>query len=238
MLVGIFSDVEVDTAVGLVCKAIVYDRRDHLNLFHNVSRCRWLDGGGQNVEHPHDIVKVIRIPLHDLHGLDVFQPCFLSNLVFSIIGVPCKVSDIRDVPDIADLIAEVDEVAKHHIERQKGSDVAQVNVGVYRRATDIHAHIGWVDWNEPFLFSAERISNVQVLSEGTNAGFVGVLGVHVGAVSESLWPSDYKYRKAKTGPHQNGEPVFLVKCGRYRRPIGIKQDVVCQWERSTTCPVL
>ena len=110
-------------------------------------------------------------------------------------------TDIGDVPDVAHLVSEVDEIPEDHVEGQEGPHIAEVNIAVHGRTTDVHAHVGRVEGNEAFLFPAQRIADVEVRGKGTDGGFGGILGVHVGAVSEGGAPSEGKYRKAKTGPH-------------------------------------
>ena len=94
-------------------------------------------------------------------------------------------------------------------------------------------HIGGIEGNEAFLLPAERIADVEVRGKGTDDGFV-ILGVHVGAVSKAgRLGGKYRGRPARTW-----RTGLLVSGAGRTGPIGIKQDVVNQWERWTMCPVL
>ena len=198
---GKLADVEVDAAVGLIGESVGDDLFDHADLLDDVSGGGRFNGRRQDVEHPHHIVEVVRVPLDHLHGLEVLEPGLLANLVFPVVGVARQVTDIGDVPDVAHLVSEVDEIPEDHVEGQEGPHIAEVNIAVHGRTTDVHAHVGRVEGNEAFLFPAQRIADVEVRGKGTDGGFGGILGVHVGAVSEGGAPSEGKYRKAKTGPH-------------------------------------
>ena len=199
MGLGEFPDVEVDASIGLVGVSILDDGRNHLDLLHDVTGGRRLDGGGQDVEHPHDIVEVIGVALDDLHRFDVFEARLLPDFVFAVIGVAREVTDIRDVPHVAHLVAEVKEIAEDHIEGQEGPDVAQVDVAVHRGAAHVHAHVGGVEGLKAFLLPAEGIADVQLGSE-RREGVGGMGGVHVWAfgVDRSPVANIAKQRPART----------------------------------------
>ena len=53
----------------------------------------------------------VGIELHDLHRLELLEPCFLGYLIFALIGIMLQVPHIGDVTHIAHLIAQMLQVA-------------------------------------------------------------------------------------------------------------------------------
>ncbi len=64
---------------------------------------------------------------------------------------------VRDVADIAHLVAEEAQVAGDHVEREKRADVAQVDVVVYGWSAYVKSHISGCYRLEEFLTSFQRV---------------------------------------------------------------------------------
>ena len=97
--------VEIDRTVRLVGKTVVYDLLHQLLLLDDMPGGMRLDRGRQHVQRLHCLVIAVGIILGDLHRLQLLQPCLLGNLVLSLVGIMLQVPHIRDVTDIAYLIA-------------------------------------------------------------------------------------------------------------------------------------
>ena len=109
-----------------------------------MSACVRLDGRRQHVQRRHVAMITVGVELHDLHRLELFEPCFLRYLVFSFIGIVLKVSDIRDITDVAYLVAEVLQVAIEDIECDSRTGMSQMGISIHGRAADIHAYVPFV----------------------------------------------------------------------------------------------
>ncbi len=112
----IFLHVEVDAAVALVGIAVVEDFLHQLFLLDDVTCGMWLDAGWQHIERAHGIVIAVGVELCHFHGLELFEPCFFSNLVFTGVGIVFQVAHIGNVAHIAHLVAKVLEIAEQHVE--------------------------------------------------------------------------------------------------------------------------
>ena len=79
--------------------------------------------------------------LRHLHRLQLFQARLLSNLVLPFVGVVLEVAHIGDVAHIAHLVADMLQVAEHHVERDGRTGMAQMGVAIDGGTADIHAHM-------------------------------------------------------------------------------------------------
>ena len=59
----------------------------------------------EHVERLHCSVIAVGVVLCYLHRLELFESCFLLNLVISLIGVVLQVANIGDVAHVAHLVA-------------------------------------------------------------------------------------------------------------------------------------
>ena len=166
------AHVEVDAAIGFISVATCDDLFDHFDLFHDVACCTWLDGRAFDVEDPHHIMEIIGVLLYDFHRFKVFEPRFLTNLIFSVIRVPGQVTNVGDVSHIAYLVAQEDEVPVDNVKREKRADVAQVYIAVHRWTTHVHAHIRGTQWSEEFLLSGQAILDIEGRMVGHKKGDV------------------------------------------------------------------
>ena len=112
-----------------------------------------LDRGWQNVEDTAHLMKANGIFLNDLHGFQFLQPGTLFYPVHAFTGIVGQVAGIGDIAHIADLIAQVREVAEHHIEYGERPQVAQVHFAVHRGPAGIHPDKRGVEGYKFFLFA-------------------------------------------------------------------------------------
>ena len=71
-----------------------------------------------------------------------------------------QVADIRDVPDVADLVAEMFQEAEQDVVRDAGTGVSEMGVAVDSRPADVHADMAGIDRNEEFFFPGQGIGKV------------------------------------------------------------------------------
>jgi hypothetical protein len=102
-------------------------------------------------------VEIYGVELHHFHGFYFFDSRFFGNAIFPYILVVFEMSRIGYVPDIANFIAQMLEVAIDEIERNKSPAIAQMYIAVNGGATDIHAYVARVEWLKSFFFSAQGI---------------------------------------------------------------------------------
>ena len=155
----ILFDVEVDAAVALVGVAGGEDLLHGFDLLDDVARGARLDGGRRHVQQAHRLVVAQGIGLHDLHRLQLLQAGLLRNLVLAFVGVMLQVPHVRDVADIAHLVAQVAEEFAQHVIGHARTGMAEVGVAIDGRAADIHAHMAGMDRLEKFLAAGQRIGN-------------------------------------------------------------------------------
>src|SRR5688572_8774106 len=106
-----------------------------------------LDARLQVIEPRHHVVESIHIPLNNLHGLKLLQPCALADLIFCIgIQISFQMADIGNVAHITDFISGIHEVAIDDIKAYESAAVADMYIIVNCGSTDIHADHALSDW--------------------------------------------------------------------------------------------
>ncbi len=106
---------------------------------------RGLNRRRQGVEGAHDVVEIHGVALHNLHGLQLLKFGAGAYFVFAFVGVVDQVSGIRNVPNVAHLVAQELQVAEDQVEGQEGPNIAQVNVAVDGGSTDIQAYVSFLN---------------------------------------------------------------------------------------------
>ena len=101
----VFLHIEIDGAVGLIGIASIKNLTHEGLLLDDVARGMGLNAGGQTAEGRHGFVETVGVVLGNLHGLQLFEFRLLGNLVLALIGIVLEVAHIRDIADVAHLIA-------------------------------------------------------------------------------------------------------------------------------------
>ena len=157
LVVGL--DIEVHRAVRLVGEAVVHDLLHQLLLLDDVARGMRLDRRGQHVKRLHGLMVAVGVVLGNLHGLELLQACLLLDLVVALVGIVLQMAHIGDITHVAHFVAQMLQVAEHHVERDGGAGMPQMGVAINRGTADIHAHIGGMQGHETFFLTSERIVN-------------------------------------------------------------------------------
>ena len=97
-----------------------------------------------------------------LHWLQLLQTCFLSNLIFALVGIVLKMAYISNVAYISYFIAQVFQVTEHQVESNSRTGVSQMGIAINCRSTHIHTHIGGVKRLETLFLSSQRIVNYKL----------------------------------------------------------------------------
>ena len=159
----VLLDVEIDTAVALVSVAVVEDLLHQSLLLDDVARGVRLDAWRQATQRVHRLVEAIRVVLRYLHRLQLFQASLLSNLVLALISIVLQVAYVRNVTNIAHLVANMLQVAEKEVERDGRSGVSEVGITIDSRTADIHPDATWIERLEEFLLPAQGIINKEWL---------------------------------------------------------------------------
>ena len=159
ILFVICLDIEIDTSVRLIGKAVVEDLLHQLLLFDDMAGSMGLDRGTQTAQRVHGRMIAVGVVLCNLHRLKLFQPCLLGYLVLTLVGIVLQVAYVGDVAHVTYLIAQVLQVAEHKVERDGWTGVSQMWVAINRRSADVHAYIGGMKWFEALLLTRQRVIN-------------------------------------------------------------------------------
>ena len=124
IILGVFLHVHVDRSVRYVRVALIEDALHESYLLDDMARSVRLDGRRQYVERRHVTMIAVGVILHDLHRFELFEPCFLSYLIFSFIGIMLEVAYIGYIADIAHLITQILQIAVKDVERDSGTGMA------------------------------------------------------------------------------------------------------------------
>ena len=151
IFIVVFLDIEIDGAVALIREPVVKDFLNQLLLLYDMAGGVRLNAWRQHVEGAHRVVIAVGVILRNLHGLELFQPCFLLDLIITLIGIMLQMAHVGDIPDVAYLIAQMRKVAEENVECDCRTGMAQVRVAVYGGSADVHAHVGCVQRLEQFF---------------------------------------------------------------------------------------
>ena len=139
----------VNVAVLLVGIALVDQAADEFNDVGDVFRCPRMQGRRLNI----DGCRV----LHE--GIDVLL-CQLGHRNALLVGrLDHLVINVGKVGDVVHLVALKFQVAPHCVKSNCRTGIADVNVIVNRRATDIHVNNAWMQRLKLFFFPGQRIIN-------------------------------------------------------------------------------
>jgi hypothetical protein len=92
--------------------------------------------------------------LSNLHWFELGQFGALGHTVLTIVG---QVPYIGDISHIANLIAEVPEVAMNDIETNIGTAVAEVSVVIDGRSAYVHADVSGSNWLKHVFLACKRV---------------------------------------------------------------------------------
>lgn len=151
----VLPDIEVNGAIDFVGKSAGDKLLHDLDLFDDVTGGRRFDARWKDVELTHYRMEVFGVSFDDLHWFELFEACFLGDLVFAVIGIVLQVADICYVANIADFVPEETQVTRNDVEGQKSSDVTQVDIIINCWSTDIHADPSLDLWCKLFFRSGE-----------------------------------------------------------------------------------
>ena len=154
-------DVKIDRTVALIGEAVIHDLLHQLLLLNDVAGGMGLYRGTQHVQLVHIVMVAVGIVLRYLHGFQLLQPGLLGNLVLTLVGIVLQVTYIRNVADIAHLVAQMLKVTEQQVEGDGRTGMAQMRVTIDCRSTDIHAHMGCMQRLEALHLARQRIINNQ-----------------------------------------------------------------------------
>jgi len=84
-------------------------------------------------------VVAVSIPLDHLHGFNFFKTGLLPHFSNTIISIAFKVSDIRYISYIPDIIAQVHEKAVNHIKSHSRAGMTKMSYAINGGTTNIHS---------------------------------------------------------------------------------------------------
>ena len=82
----------------------------------------------------------VGVKLDDFHRFQLIQFGFLFNFIFTVITVVGQVTDICNIPDIPDFIAEVLQIPEKDIEGNGRAGMSQVGISVNSRSADVKSY--------------------------------------------------------------------------------------------------
>src|SRR5690242_2035558 len=100
-------------------------------------------------------MKVVGVSLHDLHGLKLFEPCFLRDLVFAFVSVVFEMTYVGDVSYVTNFVSAKPEIPRYDVEGEECSYVAEVYIIIYCRSAGIKANASRNDRFKLFLLAGK-----------------------------------------------------------------------------------
>ena len=157
MILVILLDIEVDRAVALVGIAIVEDFLYQFLLLDDMACGMRLDARRQHIQRFHGIMVAVGVVLRNLHWLQLLQACLLLNLVIALISIVLQMAHVGDVSNVANLVAQVLEIAEEYIEGDGRTRMTEMRIAIHSWATNIHAHVRSVERSESLFRTSESV---------------------------------------------------------------------------------
>jgi hypothetical protein len=102
-------------------------------------------------------MKEVSILLYELHGFQLLERGLFGDLVFRSAAFFLEVSGVRNISDVTDLIAQVEEITVNEIEGNKRARVSQVALAADGWSTHIHSYVAGCKGGENLFLSCIRI---------------------------------------------------------------------------------
>ena len=160
-VVGELADVEVHVPTRDVGEPPGLDAGDQVYHVLDVLGGPADDGGHGAAEKLEIAEERLGVELRDLpHGGSLLAGA-LQHLVLALVGVTGEVTDIRDVHDVADRVAEVFQRPTGKVLEEVGAEVADVRVVVHREPAAVHPDFLFLDRREHLQLAAHRVPQLQ-----------------------------------------------------------------------------
>ena len=153
----IFLYIKIHGPVGFVCITGLQDLLHGLYLLDDMAGSTRLYGRRLHVEKAHGLMVAFRIILHHLHGFQLLQAGLLGNLVLPFVGIMLQMAHVRDVADIAHLIAQIFKETEQDVIGDPGPGMAQMSISIHGGSAHVHAGVALVDGLEKLLVVGESI---------------------------------------------------------------------------------
>ena len=120
------------------------------------------NGRRKIIELCHGPMKQVGVFLHQLHGFQFFEQGLAGDLIDRFTAFFLKMPGIGNVTYIPHFVAEVLQVAVHHIKRYVRTGMAHMTFAADCGSADIHAHMTGCNGFEFFFLTAQGIIDSQV----------------------------------------------------------------------------
>ena len=160
MIFIILLNIEVYRTLAFISISVIQDFLYQINLFDNMTGSMWFDAGRQYVQCVHRLMIPVQIILNHFHRLQLFQACFLSDLVFSTVGIMLQVTNIRNITYITYFISQMFQIPKQDIKRNRRTRMSEMRISIDRWSANIHTDKRFVQRNKLFLSTGQRVVNI------------------------------------------------------------------------------
>jgi hypothetical protein len=157
-VVGVGADIEIDAAVRLVGVALVDERRDHFDLFRDVSAGARRNAGPPHAQRVHGIEIAFGVGLDDLHGPRLRLRRLAQDAVFAAVE---QVAHVGDVLYIQHIEARRAQEAHERIESDVGFGVPDMRVVVDCWPAHIHGNLAGHERHKLLHLAAQHIEESQ-----------------------------------------------------------------------------
>ena len=131
-----------------------------MDLLVNMARSRRFNTRGQCVEPGHNGMKIYGVFLHHFHWFQLLDSGFFKNWIIAAFSVVLQMARIGNVAHIAHFVAQVFQISKNQVEREKSAAIAQMHIAINSWAANVHTHCAFVNGSEFFLAFGKRIVNI------------------------------------------------------------------------------
>ncbi len=155
------AGIEVDVTTRLVGIPVGLDALDHLDHIVDVIRSLADHRGLFDIEFLHVVEEGLGEVLGDVPDRLSHFAGALDDLVFALVGIVGKMTDIRYVHHVADLVPEVLESAAKLVLEDVAAQISDMGILIDRGPAGIHTHSVVVDGYELLYRAAERVKQAK-----------------------------------------------------------------------------
>ena len=101
----VFGYIEVDGAFAFIGVSGIQNLLYQLDLFNDMSWSMWLNAWRKYIQRFHCFMIAVQEILNNLHWFQLFQTCFLGDLVFSVIGIVFQMTYVGNISYVAYFIS-------------------------------------------------------------------------------------------------------------------------------------
>src|SRR5260221_553464 len=102
----VFFYIKINGAIHFISQPKLDQFFCDVDLLNDMPRGRRLNARWKDIEYPHYCVEIFGVSFYDFHRLELLEAGLLPDFILTFIGITFQVTNIRDVSNVPNFIAE------------------------------------------------------------------------------------------------------------------------------------